>query len=66
MMSTKLNNPISRTRPYGFGSIGTEADVEDHHALDGSNTSLVSSRTNAQPEEEDPMDEGAENEGRSG
>jgi hypothetical protein len=44
----------------------SEADVEDHHARDGSNISLVSSKHHAQPEEEDPADEGVENEGRGG
>jgi hypothetical protein len=36
-----------------------EGDIEDYRARDGTSTPLVSSRTHAQPEEEDPMDEGA-------
>jgi hypothetical protein len=50
--------------PSGFSSFMTEAYVEDHHARDGSSTSLVSSRPHAQPEEEDPMDESVEDEER--
>jgi hypothetical protein len=44
----------------------TEEGFKDHHARDGSHTSLVSSRTHAQLEEEDQADEDAEDEGRSG
>jgi hypothetical protein len=47
MMSTKLNNLVSQTRPYDFSSFRTEADVEDHRARDGSSTSLESSRPHA-------------------
>jgi hypothetical protein len=43
-----------------------EEDLEDYHARDGTDTSLVSSRTHTQPKEEDPTDEGAEVKGRSG
>jgi hypothetical protein len=42
-----------------------EEDLEDYHARDSTNTSLVSSRTHTQPEEEDPADEGTEAKGRS-
>jgi hypothetical protein len=66
VMPTKLNSPISQTGPCSFGSFGTEASVEDYHARDGSSTSFVSSRPHIQPEEEDPVDEGIEDEGRSG
>jgi hypothetical protein len=41
----------------------TEEDVEDYYTWDGTSTALVSSRTDTQPEEEDPADEGAEVEG---
>jgi hypothetical protein len=37
----------------------------DYRARDGTNTSLVSSRTHTQSEEEDPADEGIEADGRS-
>jgi hypothetical protein len=37
----------------------TEEDVEDYYTWDGTSTALVSSRTDTQPEEEDPADEGA-------
>jgi hypothetical protein len=37
----------------------------DYRARDGSNTSLVSSRTHTQPEEDDLTDEDAEDEGRN-
>jgi hypothetical protein len=43
----------------------TEEAFEDYRARDGSGTSLVSSRPHAQPEEQDPTDEGAKDEGRS-
>jgi hypothetical protein len=40
--------------------------VKDCCSQDSSNTSLVSSRLHAQPEEEDLVDEGTKNEGRIG
>jgi hypothetical protein len=39
---------------------------EDYDTREGSSTSLVSYRTQAQPEEEDLADEGAEDERRNG
>jgi hypothetical protein len=60
--ATKLDSPVSKTGPSGFGSPGIEANVEDYHTRDSSSSSLVSSRTHTQPEEEDPMDESAEDE----
>jgi hypothetical protein len=54
------------TGPSGFSGFGTMEDIEEHHARDGTSTSLVSSRTHAQLEKVDPMDEGAEAEGSSG
>jgi hypothetical protein len=45
--------------------IKIEGDAEDYRARGSSGTSLVSSRPHAQSEEEDPMDEDAEDEGRS-
>jgi hypothetical protein len=55
-----------QTRQSGFIRLRIEGDVEDYRARDSSSTSLVSSRPHAQPEEEDQMDEGAKDEGRSG
>jgi hypothetical protein len=43
----------------------TEEGFEDYCAQDGTNTLLMSSRTHAQPEEEDPIDEGIEAKGGS-
>jgi hypothetical protein len=43
----------------------TEEDIEDYYTRDSTNTPLLSFRTHAQPEEEDPADEGAEVEGGS-
>ncbi len=62
----KPNYLISQTGSSNFFRFSTEEDFEDHHAQDGTNTSLVSSRTHAQPEEEDPVDEGTKAKGRSG
>jgi hypothetical protein len=59
----KTASPISQTEPSNFFRFETEGDVEDHCAWDGSDTSLVSSRTHAQPEEEDPANEGTKDEG---
>jgi hypothetical protein len=64
-MTSKPDSLVSQTEPSDFGSFRTEAYVEDYHARDGFRTSLVSSRPHAQPEEEDPTNEGAEDEGRS-
>jgi hypothetical protein len=65
-MATKLNNPVSKTGPSDFNSLGTEANVKDYCTRDNSNSSLVSSMTHAQPEEEDQMDESIEVEGGRG
>jgi hypothetical protein len=65
-MATKPDSPVSKTRPSGFGNLRIEAKVEDYHARDSSNSSLVSSRTHASSEEEDPIDEGVEAEGGCG
>jgi hypothetical protein len=54
----------SQTRPSGFSRFRIEEDFEDHRAWDGTNTSLVSTWTHAQPEEEDSEDESAEAERR--
>jgi hypothetical protein len=54
-----------QTGPSGFSGFRTEEDIEDHRAWDGTSTSLVFSRTHVQSEEENPVDEGAEVEGRS-
>jgi hypothetical protein len=65
-MATKANSLVSKNGPSGFGSLGIEANVDDYHARDDSSSSLVSSRTHAQLEEEDPMDESTEVEGECG
>jgi hypothetical protein len=65
-MAVKPNNPFSQTGPSSFFIFRTGEAFEDYHARDGSGISLVSSRPHAQPEEEDPVDEGAEVEERSG
>jgi hypothetical protein len=64
-MTSKLGSSVSQTEPSGFIRTRTEGYIEDYHARDGSSTSLVSSRPHTQPEEEDPVDEGAKVEGRS-
>jgi hypothetical protein len=51
---------VSQNEPSCFSRFKTEEDIEDHYARDGTNTSLVSSRTHAQPEEEDLADMGTE------
>jgi hypothetical protein len=56
----------SQTGPSGFSRIRTEEDVEDYYVRNSTNNPLVFSRTHAQLEEEDPVDEGAEVEGGSG
>jgi hypothetical protein len=65
MAVAKLNSPVSQTRPTDFFSFRIEEALEYYCAQDGSNASLVSSRPHAQPEEEDPAAECAEDEGRS-
>jgi hypothetical protein len=45
--------------------MGTEGGFKDYHAQNNTITSLVSSRTHAQLEEEDPAVESAEVEGGS-
>jgi hypothetical protein len=65
-MTTKPDSSVSKTRPSDFGSLGTEANVEDYRARDSSSSSLVSSRTHAQLGEEDPTYESAKVEGGRG
>jgi hypothetical protein len=55
-----------QTGPSGFSRFRTDGGFEDYRTRDNSSASLVSSRTHAQPEEEDPTDEDAKEEGRSG
>jgi hypothetical protein len=55
----KYDNPVSQIGPFSFSGFKTKEDVENHCARDGTTTPLVSSRTHAQPEEEDPVDAGA-------
>jgi hypothetical protein len=55
----------SQTGSSGFSRFRIEEGFQDHRAQDDNSTSLVSSRTHVQPEEEDPVDEGAKAEGRS-
>jgi hypothetical protein len=66
MVTSKPDSPISQTGPFGFCGFRAEEGFEDHRTRDGSNTSLVSSKSQTQPEEQDPADEGAEDEGRGG
>jgi hypothetical protein len=66
MVTSKPDSPISQTRPSSFYSPRPEATVKDYHTRDSSSTSLVSSRSHAQPEEEDPMVEGTEDKGIGG
>jgi hypothetical protein len=61
-----LDSPIFQIGPSSFFRFRTEEAFEDYCTQDGSSTSLVSSRPHTQLEEEDPADEGAEDEGRSG
>jgi hypothetical protein len=65
MAASKPDNPVSQTGPPGFYILRPEATFKDYRARDRSNTSLVSSRPHAESGEEDPVDEGAEVEGRS-
>jgi hypothetical protein len=65
MIAAKPDSLIFQTRPSGFVMIKIEGDAEDYRARGSSGTSLVSSSPHAQSEEEDPMDEDAEDEGRS-
>jgi hypothetical protein len=64
-VATKPDSPVSQTKPSGFFSFRTEEALKYYCVRDGSSTSLVSSRPHAQPEEEDPIDEGTKDEGRS-
>jgi hypothetical protein len=66
VVTSKPDSPIFQTGPSGFYGFRAEEGLEDHRAQDGSNTSLVSSRSHTQLKEEDPIDEGAEDEGRGG
>jgi hypothetical protein len=66
MAATKLDSLVFETGPSGFFSFRIEEALEYYCAQDGSNTSLLSSRPHAHPEEEDLVDEGAKYEGRSG
>jgi hypothetical protein len=65
MAATKPDSLVFQTGPFGFFSFRIEEALEYYCAQDGSNTSLLSSRPHAQPEE-DLADEGAKYEGRSG
>jgi hypothetical protein len=56
---------VSHTGPSGFCSFRTEESLEYYYARDSSDTSLVSSRSHVQSEEEDLVNEGAEDDGRS-
>jgi hypothetical protein len=53
----------SHTRPSGFSRINTEEGFEEYLTWDSTDSSLVSSRTHAQLEEEDPTDESTKVEG---
>jgi hypothetical protein len=64
-MTSKPDSPVYQIGLFGFIRSRAEGYIEDYRTCDGSSTSLVSSRPHVQPEEEDPADEGAEDEGRS-
>jgi hypothetical protein len=66
MTAAKPDSPVSQIGPFDFFSFRTEEALEYYCARDGSSTSLVSSKPHAQPEEENPVDEGTKYEGRSG
>jgi hypothetical protein len=61
-----MDSPVFQIGPSDFSGFRIEEDFEDLHAQDGTNTSLVSSRTHSQLEEEDLADEGVKAKGRSG
>jgi hypothetical protein len=63
-MTSKLDSLVFQTGSSDFCGFRAEEGFKYHCVWDGSSTSLVSSRPNTEPEEEDPMDEGAEDEGR--
>jgi hypothetical protein len=60
MATSKLDSLVSKTGPFGFYRPRLEATVEDYCARDSSSSLFVSSRTHAQPKEEDPMNESTE------
>jgi hypothetical protein len=64
-VTSKLDSLVSQTRSFGFFSLRTEEGFKDYYAQDSSSTSLVSSRSHALQEDEDSMDEGIEDVGRS-
>jgi hypothetical protein len=65
-MTSKSDSSVSQIGPSGFFIFRTEEALEYYCAQDGSSTSLVSSMPHAQSEEDDPADEDAKDEGRSG
>jgi hypothetical protein len=64
-VTAKLDSPVSQTGPSDFFNFKTEEALEYYCTRDGSITSLASSRPHAQPEEVDPADQDAKDEGRS-
>jgi hypothetical protein len=66
MATSKRDSPVSQIGPFGFCSFRAEEGFKNHHTWVGSRTSLVSSRPLTQPEEEDLVNEGIEDEGRGG
>jgi hypothetical protein len=63
-MAAKSGSPVSQTGPSDFSGFRTEVGFKDYRARNDSNASLVSCRPHIELEEEDPVDEGAEDEGR--
>jgi hypothetical protein len=55
-----------QTGQFSFVGFRIEEDIKDYRARGGISTSLLSSMTHTQPEEEDLTDEGAKAKGRSG
>jgi hypothetical protein len=64
--AAKPDWPVSQTGPSDFFSFRIEEALEYYCDWDSPSTSLVSSIPHAQPEEEDLVDEGVKDEGRSG
>jgi hypothetical protein len=57
---------VYQTELSGFSMISAEGGLKDYHTRNSTDTSLVSSTTHAQPEEEDLVIKGAKAEGGSG
>jgi hypothetical protein len=65
MVAAKLDSSVSQTGTSSFFSFRTKESLKYYYARDGSGTTLVSSKPHIQPKEEDLVDEGAKDDGRS-